>query len=172
MEDATPGCRLVQQERHRLGRPKLWAVRRVVAMAGDVEPEVRDILRAMRHVEEVSYRVGGGPSCRELASLPAALADAGWTSVITDRTTGEAAERLQRFLDENRQTPLQVDFNGEFVRRWFHPRVASRLIQVEMYPLRLRLVDFEIGYLEHGKETALAEVERQRALRSTPMPED
>jgi hypothetical protein len=92
-------------------------------------------------------------------------------TIITFELTAEAAERLQRFLDENPETPLQVDFNGEFARRWFHPRVSSRLIQVEMYPLRLRLIDFEIGYLEHGEETARAAVERARAMNATPPPQ-
>ncbi len=92
-------------------------------------------------------------------------------TIITFELTEEAADRLRSFLVENPGTRLMVDFNGEFHRPWFHPRVASRFIEVEMYPLRLRLIDFEIGYLEHGEETARAAVERARAMSSRPSPQ-
>ncbi len=132
---------------------------------------------------EVTLRIGpeiGGPVVNELdvvGAVAGTILFESWKrvryhTIITFELTEEAADRLQRFLTEQPDTRLQVDFNGEFVRPWFHPQVTSRFIQVELFPLRKRLIDFEIGYLAGGREAALAEVERQRALRSTPTPAD
>jgi len=128
---------------------------------------------------EVTLRIGpetGGPVVNELDVVGAVAGTVlfepwkrvRYHTIITFELTEEAAERLQRFLNEHPDSRLQVDFNGEFVRRWFHPRVSSRFVQIELFPLRKRLIDFEIEYLAGGREAALAEVERQRALRSTP----
>jgi hypothetical protein len=121
----------------------------------------------------VTVRIGpesGGPIINELDLVGAVMGRVSfepwrrprYRTVITFELTEEAADRLQRFLRDNPKTPLTVAFNGEFEIPWVFRRVASRLIQVEITPLRKRLIDFEREYLLHGEETALAQVERQR----------
>jgi hypothetical protein len=127
----------------------------------------------------VTLRIGpesGGPIINELDLVGAVMGRVSfepwrrprYRTVITFELTEEAADRLQRFLRDNPKTPLTVAFNGEFEIPWVFHRVESRLIQVEITPLRKRLIDFEREYLLHGEETALAQVERQRQRLATP----
>ena len=84
----------------------------------------------------------------------------------------EAAERLGRYLRDNPDTPLTVDFNGEVRGPWVFRQVVSRFIRVEITPLRKRLIDFEREYLLHGEEAVAAELARRRAMTATPAASD
>ncbi len=128
----------------------------------------------------VTLRIGpetGGPVVNELDVLGAVMGTVSfepwkrprYRSFITFKLTEDGAERLETYLRENPTTPLEVDFNGELHTPWRLREVTSRLIQVEITPLRKRLIDFELQYLLHGEETVRAELERRRAMSATPV---
>ncbi len=158
-DSVTAGYEVYEGRAHRRGFP---------------EPEL------MPHV---TLRIGpesGGPVINELDLVGAVMGRVSfepwrrpkYRTVITFELTEEAADRLRGFLRDNPKTPLTVDFNGELEIPWVFRRVEWRLIQVEITPLKKRLIDFEREYLVHGEEAAMAEVERQRQRLATPSSAD
>jgi len=123
----------------------------------------------------VTLRIGpdsGGPVINELDVVGAVTGTVSFEpwrvrkyhTIITFELTEEAADRLKTYLEENPDTPLVVDFNGELQTPWPFHTVTSRFIQVELTPLRKRLIDFEREYLLHGEETVAAQLEHLRSL--------
>jgi hypothetical protein len=128
----------------------------------------------------VTLRIGpeaGGPVVNEVDVVGAVMGTVSfepwkrprYRSFITFKLTEDGAERLRTYLQENPTTPLEVDFNGELHTPWMFREVTSRLIQVEITPMRKRLIEFELQYLSHGEETVTAELERRRAMSATPV---
>jgi outer membrane lipoprotein-sorting protein len=126
----------------------------------------------------VTLRIGpetGGPVINERDVVGAVMGAVSfepwrarkWHTMITFELTEEAAERLERYLRENPDTPLTVDFNGEIRGPWFFRQVVSHFIRVEITPLRKRLIEFEREYLLRGEEAVAAELERRRAMTET-----
>lgn len=127
----------------------------------------------------VTLRIGpssGGPVINELDVVGAVMGTVSFESwrrpqyrtLIAFELTDEAAIRLRSFLRENPETPLTVNFNGEFERPWVFRGITSHFIAVEVTPLRKRLIDFECEYLLRGKEAVEAELERRRTSQPTP----
>ena len=132
---------------------------------------------------DVTLRIGpesGGPVINERDVVGAVMGSVSFESwrrpryrtLITFELTEEAAERLKTYLQVNPETPLTVDFNGEFQSPWIFRRVHSRFIQVELTRLNKRLIDVERQYLLHGEEAVAAELERRRLMNETPAAED
>jgi hypothetical protein len=126
----------------------------------------------------VTLRIGpdsGGPVINELDVVGAVMGTVSFEpwrarkyhTIITFELTEEGAGRLRSYLEENPDTPMVVDFNGEMQTPWNSGMVASRFIQVELTPLRKRLIDFEREYLLHGEETVAAQLEHIRSQAQT-----
>jgi hypothetical protein len=131
----------------------------------------------------VTLRIGpatGGPVINELDVVGAVMGMVSfepWSrpryrTLIAFELTEEGAEHLTRYLKDNPTTPLTVDFNGELHTPWMFRAVTSRLIEVEITPLKKRLIDFELEYLLHGEGAVASELERRRRMTVTPAPED
>jgi hypothetical protein len=113
IEEHSTDCRLKRVESHRLGRFRLWAVRRIAGIAGDLEPDVEHMLDSLRRVEVVTYSAAGD-GCR----LPTEFADAfdtpAWSRIMRN-ADGETASLI--YQHENREGELDglvvVELDGD-----------------------------------------------------------
>ncbi len=90
-------CRLERVDSVRLGRIRLWAIRRLVGVVGDVEPETRQLLSALKRVEVVTFGVEGG-GCRLPADLDDAFEMPAWSRVVRE-TSEDGASLVYQHQD-------------------------------------------------------------------------
>ena len=95
---SAPGCALERESRLVLGRASMALVRGLAGLAGDdLDEETREILRGVRRVEVVTYRVAPECDFRDTPALPSRLTDQGWRAVVfTAEGAGESSWVLTR----------------------------------------------------------------------------
>jgi hypothetical protein len=95
---SAPGCALERESRLVLGRASMAIVRGLAGLADDeMDEETREILRGVRRVEVVTYRVGPECDFRHPPALPSRLTDQGWRAVVsTAEGAGESSWVLTR----------------------------------------------------------------------------
>ena len=95
---SSPGCAFERESRMVLGRASMAFVRGLAGLAGDdLEEETREILRGVRRVEVVTYRVGPKCDFRDPPALPSRLTDQGWRAMVsTAEGPGESTWVLTR----------------------------------------------------------------------------
>jgi hypothetical protein len=90
IEEHSTDCRLKRVESHRLGRFRLWAVRRIAGIARDVSPEVHDMLRSLRRVEVVTFSASGD-GCQLPIELAEAFDTPAWSRVMREAEDDSAS---------------------------------------------------------------------------------
>lgn len=95
---SSPGCALERESRLVLGGATMALVRGLAGLAaGEVDEQAHDILRGLRRIEVVTYRVA--PACEFSATLalPSRLTEQGWRAVVfTAEAPGQSSWVLTR----------------------------------------------------------------------------
>lgn len=107
---SAPGCAFQRESRMVLGRATMALVRGIAGLAGDdLDAETREMLRGVRRVEVVTYRVAPECDFRGQPALPQRLADQGWRAAVTSvEGAGEASWVLTRADREGSTSGLVV----------------------------------------------------------------